>query len=126
LGKGGLSRLGRKKGAEKFRTKLEDLEAAGGVGAAGYVGLQKRLGALMQGTFGDLFEKQPAVDWQTLLAQPQVTYVSLSATAAGEDVELFGRVITQDLKQVCSQRMRAIDEGHDVVPVMIVYDEFAA
>ena len=55
-----------------------------------------------------------------------MAHIALSATAAGEDVELFGRVITQDLKQLCDERMRAIDAGVDVRPLLIVYDEFAA
>jgi hypothetical protein len=124
--KGSMSRLGRRDGAEAYRVRLEELEDSGGVGAAGYIGLQRRLGALMEGTFGELFRRQPALSWQEQLATPHVTYISLSATAAGEDVELFGRVITQDLKQVCDERMRAIDRGADPKPVLIVYDEFAA
>src|SRR6266511_1395811 len=60
LGRGGLARLGRTRGAEAYRDKLEEMEASGGIGAAGYVGLQKRLGALMEGTFGELFRKHPA------------------------------------------------------------------
>jgi hypothetical protein len=126
LGKGGLSRVGRLPGADAFKDRLEDLDDAGGVGAAGYSGLQRRLGALMEGTFGELFRKRPALDWQEQLAKPRVTYLSLSATGAGEDVELFGRVITQDLKQVCDERMRMLDKGKDVTPILIVYDEFAA
>jgi hypothetical protein len=126
LNKGGLARLGRKPGAEAFRHRLEDLDDSGGIGAAGYVGLQRRLGALMEGLFGDLFRKRPALNWHHQLQVPRVTYLSLSATAAGEDVELFGRVITQDLKQVCDERMRALDRGENVTPVLIIYDEFAA
>ena len=126
LGKGGLARLGRGKGAEAYRDRLEDMEASGGVGTAGYVGLQKRLGALMEGTFGELFRKRPALDWREEMHEPRVTYLSLSSTAASEDVELFGRVITQDLKQVCDQRMRAIERGEEPIPVLIIYDEFAA
>ena len=126
LDKGGLARLARRDGADAYRSRLEDLEDSGGVGAAGYSGLQRRLGALMEGTFGELFKKRPALNWQRQLKEPRVTYLSLSATAAGEDVELFGRVITQDLKQVCDERMRALDKGKDVVPVLIIYDEFAA
>ncbi len=126
LNRGGLARLGRRAGAEAYRARLDDLDDSGGVGAAGYAGLQRRLGALMEGTFGELFRKRPALDWQKQLARPRVTYLSLSATAAGEDVELFGRVITQDLKQLCDERMRAIDNGTDVTPCLIIYDEFAA
>jgi hypothetical protein len=126
LGKGGLARLGRGDGAEEYRDRLEDMEHSGGVGTAGYVGLQKRLGALMEGTFGELFRKRPALDWREEMREPRVTYLSLSSTAASEDVELFGRVITQDLKQVCDQRMRAIERGEEPIPVLVIYDEFAA
>lgn len=126
LNKGSMSRLGRRPGAEQYRVRLEELESSGGVGAAGYSGLQRRLGALMEGSFGELFRRRPTLSWHEQLATPHVTYLSLSATAASEDVELFGRVITQDLKQVCDERMRAIDQGADPRPVLIVYDEFAA
>jgi hypothetical protein len=126
LGKGGLARLGRAEGARDYRDRLEDMDASGGIGAAGYVGLQKRLGALMEGTFGALFRQRPSLDWSEEMRQPRVTYLSLSSTAASEDVELFGRVITNDLKQVCYQRMRAIERGQDPFPVLIIYDEFAA
>ena len=70
--------------------------------------------------------RSPALDWLKVTAKPHVTYLSLTATAAGEDVELFGRVITQDLKQLCDERMRAIGQGKDVTPVLLVFDEFAA
>lgn len=126
LNRGGLARLGRRAGADQYRVRLEELDDAGGVGAAGYSGLQRRLGALMEGTFGELFRKRPALDWSTQLNRLQITYLSLSATAAGEDVELFGRVITQDLKQVCDERMRVLDTGGDVMPDLFIFDEFAA
>jgi len=126
LGKGGLSRLGRRAGAEEYRERLMQLEDSGGVGTAGYVGLQKRLGALMEGIFGDVFRKRPALDWRKEMSKPRITYLSLSATGASEDVELFGRVITQDLKQVCDDRMRQIEKGKDPFPVLVIYDEFAA
>jgi Type IV secretion-system coupling protein DNA-binding domain len=126
LGRGGLARLGRNKGAEAYRDRLEELETSGRLSTAGYVGLQKRLGALMEGAFGELFRKCPALNWPQEMHEPRVTYLSLSSTAASEDVELFGRVITQDLKQVCDQRMRAIERGDDPIPVLIIYDEFAA
>jgi hypothetical protein len=127
LNRGALAQLARRPGVtDALRTRLEDLESGGGVGAAGYAGLQHRLGALMEGTFGELFRQTPALDWASQVKKPQVTYLSLSATAAGEDVELFGRVITQDLKQLCDARMRALDSGATLTPVLIVYDEFAA
>lgn len=126
LGKGGLSQLGRRNGAEPYRDQLEELEGSGGITASGYTGLQRRLGALMQGKFGDVFQLEPVLDWDEATSSPQVTYLSLSSTATGEDVELFGRVITQDLKQLCGRRMRAIDRGENPTPVLIIYDEFAA
>ncbi len=127
LSKGAMSRLGRREGVDAHvRTRLEELEESGGVGAAGYVGLQRRLGALLEGAFGPLFELEPALQWGKVSQRPAVTHLALSATAAGEDVELFGRVITQDLKQLCDERMRAIEAGADVQPLLVVYDEFAA
>lgn len=126
LGKGGLARLGRTAGAEEYRDRLQALETGGGVGAAGYTGLQRRLGALMEGKFGALFRQHPALDWDAVTSTPCVTYFSLSATAASEDVELFGRVVTQDLKQLCDARLRALQAGAALVPVLIMYDEFAA
>src|SRR5439155_12159346 len=33
---------------------------------------------------------------------------------------------TQDLKQVCDQRMRAIERGEEPIPILVIYDEFAA
>ena len=126
LGRGGLARLGRAPGAEQYRDRLQEMETSEGIGKAGYAGLQKRLGALMEGTFGELFRKRPALDWAQEMRNPRVTYLSLSSTAASEDVELFGRVITQDLKQVCDQRMRAIEQGQEPVPILVIFDEFAA
>lgn len=126
LAKGGLARLGRTPGAEKYQDTLQQLETSGGIGAAGYAGLQRRMGALIQGKFGPLFTKRPALNWDKVTASQSVTYFSLSATAASEDVELFGRVITQDLKQLCDARLRAVDQGKDVEPMLVIYDEFAA
>jgi hypothetical protein len=88
--------------------------------------LEFRFGALLQGKFGDLFRKSPALDWDAVLAKPSVVYVSLSATAASEDVELMGRVVAQDLKQLCGRRLRVVQEGKPVVPVIVAFDEFAA
>jgi len=128
LGKGGLAKLGRATKDPKQRAKLEDLEDGGALARAGYEGLRSRLGALTEGTYGDLFAKRPALDWEAATSAPAVTYLALSATAAGEDTELFGRVITQDLKQLCSQRMRAAEreEATAATPVLVCYDEFAA
>ena len=121
LGKSGLVQLARtQQGA--LRERLLELDDGAGVGKAGYSGLQRRLGALMEGRFGPLFEKQPALDWKRVSQAPSVTYVALSATAAGEDVELFGRVIAQDLKQLCDDRLRT----PPAIPLLVIFDEFAA
>ena len=115
LGRGGLARLGRQ--LPESDPLAERLEIAGPERRrrrGGCAGLQHRLGALFEGKFGVLFEKRPALDWTKVTEQPGVTYFSLSATAASEDVELFGRVITQDLKQLCDARLPnpADREGH--------------
>jgi len=127
LGKGAMSRLGRRDGIDpELRVRLEDLDDAGRVSASGYQGLQHRLGALLEGAFGAIFALEPALSWSEVTDGPQVTYLSLSATAAGEDVELFARVIAQDLKQLCDERMRAISRGDPVDQLLVVFDEFAA
>lgn len=127
LGKGAMSRLGRRDGVSSHeRARLAELEGLGGVVLSGYLGMQRRLGALIEGSYGPLFGREPALNWSIATEQHQLTHISLSATAAGEDVELFGRVITQDLKQLCDVRLREIERGVDLRPVLIVYDEFAA
>jgi hypothetical protein len=93
---------------------------------SGQAGLQRRLGALMEGKFGELFRADDVLDWDKALAQPSVTYIALSALASSEDVELFGRVIAQDLKQVCSRRIKALRRGEYVIPALAAFDEFAA
>jgi hypothetical protein len=127
LGKGAMSRLGRQSGVDaELKARLEDLDDAGRVSASGYQGLQHRLGALLEGVFGAVFALEPALSWSEVTKGPQITYLSLSATAAGEDVELFARVIAQDLKQLCDERMRAISRGESVDQLLVVFDEFAA
>lgn len=129
-----LARLARQVGTEggegdeggELQTELLQLAAAEGIGKAGMASLEFRFGALLQGKFGDLFRKSPALDWDAVLAKPSVVYVSLSATAASEDVELMGRVVAQDLKQLCGRRLRVAQEGKSVTPVIVAFDEFAA
>ncbi len=121
----GLSQLGYDAGGD-VQDELSRLAAADGVGKSGLSSLEYRFGALLQGKFGPLFAKTPALDWDAVLARPAVVYVSLSATAASEDVELMGRVIAQDLKQLCARRLRAEAQGKPVVPVVCAFDEFAA
>jgi hypothetical protein len=106
--------------------ELARIARADGIGKAGYQSLEYRFGALLQGKFGALFTKEPALDWDAVLARQSVVYVCLSATAASEDVELMGRVIAQDLKQVCARRLRLVGSGQAVTPVLVAFDEFAA
>jgi hypothetical protein len=96
------------------------------VGKGGYAGLQRRLGALLEGKFGDLFRAEEMLDWENALAEPSVVYIALSTLASSEDVDLMGRVIAQDLKQVCDRRIKARARGEDPVPVLAIFDEFAA
>lgn len=96
------------------------------VGASGHAGLQRRLGALLEGKFGVLFRAKTMLDWEAVLATPSVTYLALSTLANSEDVELMGRVIAQDLKQVAARRIRAIGEGATPIPILTNFDEFAA
>lgn len=128
LGRGGLHRLGRAPGAEAFTDRLQDLveTASDGVGQSGFAGLQFRLGALMEGKFGDILRKRPALDWDKVASQAGVTYLGLPTTAAAEDVELFGRVVIQDLKQLCARRLQKLGRGGKVRPLLIVFDEFTA
>lgn len=117
--------LARKAGGQ-LQPELLRLAAAEGVGKAGYASMEYRFGALLQGKFGPLFTKQPALDWDAVLATPAVVYISLPVTAASEDVELMGRVVAQDLKQVCSRRLQSVNRGEHVTPVLVAFDEFAA
>lgn len=111
---------------DRTRKRLLDLDDAGGTASSGRAGLQRRLGALLEGKFGDVFRLQPALDWNAALAQPSVTYVALSTLASSEDVELMGRVLAQDLKQVAHHRLRQLANGEQLFPVLTIFDEFAA
>ncbi len=111
---------------DRTRARLLDLDSGDRMGSSGRAGLQRRLGALLEGKFGDLFRAQPTLDWDRTLAQPSVTYVALSALASSEDVELMGRVVAQDLKQVCARRLRQLADGQQLVPVLAEFDEFSA
>jgi hypothetical protein len=107
--------------ADQLRDFVGDADVAGKNGVSG---LKFRLGALVQGSFGPLFDVEKELDWDAVFATPSVVYVSLPVTAASEDVELLGRVIIQDLKQACGRRLRAGSES--LAPTLIAIDEFAA
>lgn len=113
---------------EPVRARLFDLQPSkqDRIGAAGLAGLQRRLGALLEGKFGWLLTAPNALEWQDATASPAVTYVALSALASSEDIGLMGRVIVQDLKQLCAQRLRMLAAGRIVRPTLVVLDEAAA
>ncbi len=90
----------------------------------GYSGMQRRLGALLEGKFGELFRDNDALDWDQALSEPSVVYIALSTLGSAEDVELFGRVIAQDLKQACARRIKGVADS--ATPVLAIFDEFAA
>jgi hypothetical protein len=130
-GKGAIAALGRRASERDpegmHRQVLSDLEASGAaLGAQSFAGLRFRLGALIQGRFGQLCLRRPALDWDDALAQPSVVYLELSALGESEDVELLGRVIAQDLKQVAARRLRDIRAGAAITPALVVWDEFAS
>jgi hypothetical protein len=113
---------------DRIRTRLLDLSSreTDRLSKSGQAGLQRRLGALLEGKFGELFRADDVLDWDKALAQASVTYIALSTLASSEDVELFGRVIAQDLKQMCWRRIKALRRGEYVTPTLAAFDEFAA
>lgn len=113
---------------DRLRQRLMTLGAGDGdkLAKSGYAGLQRRLGALREGKFGGLFRAEALLDWDQALSSPSVTYIALSTLAISEDVELLGRVIAQDLKQVCARRLRSMSHGAQFPHVLAIFDEFAA
>jgi hypothetical protein len=129
FGPRGLSGIARKITTDdRLKARLFDLDPpdTDRLGAAGRSGLQRRLGALLEGKFGGLFRAPLALDWSEAVAEPSVTYLALSALASSEDVDLMGRVIVQDLKQLCARRLRQLGDGPTLTPIVLVIDEFAA
>jgi hypothetical protein len=127
LGPGGIENLAHTVGDPALRARLLALVSrADRTTLGGQSGLRHRLGALLEGKFGPLFRTLTILDWESAFATPSVTYVALSALASSEDVELMGRVLAQDLKQVCARRIEALGQGADIPPVLAVWDEFAA
>lgn len=112
----------------EFHQALDDLleTTRDDLAVAGYAGLRYRLRAISVGKFGDILVRRPALDWSQVSSAPGVTYIGLPTTAVAEDVELFGRVIVQDLKQLCARRLRALGRGEPLQPMLIVFDEFTA
>lgn len=126
LDEGPMSRLAHDSEPHYKRTLLR-LSHPDGAAKDGYNGFQLRLGALIRGKFGRLLNAQDnrsaVLDWTAATQTPAVTYLPLRATASSEDVELMGRVIAQDLKQLIGQRLQ---QGDPLTPVLVIVDEFAA
>jgi hypothetical protein len=102
---------------------LADLARRGGVTADAFEGMRSRLGALLHGEYGAVFESDgPQLDLAASLASPGVTYISLPALAVSQDTALMARVLIQDLKQASFERL----QHPGTVPAMLVLDEFAA
>jgi hypothetical protein len=127
LSTGGFAQL-KRQAPEEFAERLDDLQQSDrdDLAHSGYAGLRYRLRAITEGKFGAVLGKRPALDWDEVSSRPGITYLGLPTTAVAEDVELFGRVIVQDLKQLCSRRLRALGRKEHVQPLLVVFDEFTA
>ncbi|HWX45602.1 MAG TPA: hypothetical protein VNY52_09810 [Solirubrobacteraceae bacterium] len=110
----------------RLHNRLLDLENGDRLGSSGRAGMQRRLGALLEGKFGDLLRLQPALEWDRAFAQPSLTHIALSTMGSNKDVELMARVVAQDLKQIAASRLDQLKNGADLVPVLAIFDEFAA
>lgn len=127
IGTRGITKLAHKlPNDDRTRQRLLDLDSGDRLGSSGRAGFQHRLGSLMEGKFGELFRRQPALDWNTAFARPSVTYIALSTLANDKDVDLMGRVLAQDLKQAAHRRLRQLGNGEQLFPVLTIFDEFAA
>lgn len=111
--------------ADELSNLIDDNDPAG---KNGILSLRHRFGALLQGAFRPLFMGDDVLEWDVALETPNVVYISLPVTAASEDVELMGRVLIQDIKQVCARRLRSVAQHPDVllIPTLVAIDEFAA
>ena len=109
--------------APQLAADLADLGKRGGVSGEALDGMRARLGALLQGEYGELFEREgEQLDLQEALARAGVTYVSLPALAVTKDTALMARVLIQDLKQAAHRRLQEAAAP----PALLVLDEFAA
>lgn len=126
LGVRGLANLAHKLPSDdRTHKRLLDLDSGDKISSSGRAGMQRRLGALLEGKFGDLLRLQPALEWDRAFAQQSLTHVALSTLGSNKDVELMARVVAQDLKQIAARRLRQLDHGEDLVPVLVIFDEFA-
>lgn len=111
-------------GLDALAAYLRDLADRRAPYPAGYAGMRSRLMALLQGMYGQLLSpgEGPELDLAAAFDRTSITYLSLPAMEASEDVELMARVLAQDIKQVAAARI-ARGEKHYA---LLVLDEFAA
>ena len=109
--------------APQLAADLADLGKRGGIHGEALEGMRARLGALLHGEYGELFERDgEQLDLGDALVRPGVTYISLPALAVSKDTALMARVLIQDLKQAAHQRLQQPAAN----PALLVLDEFAA
>ena len=109
--------------APQLAEDLAEVGKRGGLNGEALDGMRARLGALLHGEYGELFERDAAqLDLHDALARPGVTYISLPALAVTKDTALMARVLIQDLKQAAHRRLQESTSA----PSLLVLDEFAA
>lgn len=135
---GDLARAGK----PELARYVKDVVDGGRVPAEALETLRARLANLQRSHFAPILEdptKENSFDLDAALASG-VTYISLPATAASEDVPLMGRVLLQDLKQAVARRERGLGGFARHLPAsmatavvgarpgnaLLVVDEFAA
>lgn len=110
--------------APQIAADLAELGKRGGLSGEALDGMRARLGALLHGEYGELFERDVAqLDLHQALAEVGVTYISLPALAVTKDTALMARVLIQDLKQAAHARLQ---ESASTPAALLVLDEFAA
>jgi hypothetical protein len=109
---------------EELGEYLADLSDRKAPYPAGYAGMRSRLGALLQGMYGQVLTpiNDPPLDLDAAFTGNSITYISLPALEGSEDVELMARVIAQDIKQVAAHRIARGETGY----ALLILDEFAA
>ena len=103
--------------------ELDELAGRGRLTADALEGMRARLGALLRGVYGELFDDdRPALRLERSITESGMTYIGLPALAATNDTTLMARVLIQDLKQVAHLQLLASAPP----PALLILDEFAA
>ncbi|MGH7868727.1 MAG: type IV secretion system DNA-binding domain-containing protein, partial [Candidatus Dormibacteraceae bacterium] len=107
----------------ELANEIKALAGRGRTSVDAFETMRARIGNLLRSHFASILKdsERELLDMDQALTKG-ITYLSLPAVAASEDVPLFGRILLQDLKQAIARRER----GRDHRPTMIVIDEFAA